>query len=269
MVQKQYGHLLFDAIRETLENMAFAEVVPQSMIIGQQEFIDEIRKNSQKTAPQENCNADSRGTSFTTNGAKSISDNGNLENVPSANATGSLPASAWEKPLDSWWRNASLFSEPEESQYVANQGDADFDILAKKQQDWCWSCLKVNSPELNSVWFVIPQNLLKELAKTMLAGERSLNVDTVLMRDIIAELTNVIGGRLMLLLEELIGQFTLEVPVTGVGIPDFDDKNTVNETVICKVLVDGAYPVLSTMSFHNDISLLNRSENIVPNMIQK
>ena len=273
--------------------MAFAEVVPQSMIIGQQEFIDNIRKNSKKTHQQEIYDVNSWGSDpsvqdektneityedqpdvlgwgacFATSDADSISNGEEWRIVPYASETGSFPESAWQKPLDCWG-NGSVFSESEETQYAAKQGDADFDILAKQQQNWCWSCLKVNSPELDTIWFVIPQDLLKELAKTMYAGEVSLNVDTALMRDIIAELTNVIGGRLMLLLEELCGKFTLEVPVTGVGLPDFDDKNIVNETLICKVLVDGAYPVLSTMRFRDDISLQNQSDNHEQNMIQK
>jgi hypothetical protein len=38
MLPQKFGNLLFNAVRETLETMAFAEVIPCSIRIGDQEF---------------------------------------------------------------------------------------------------------------------------------------------------------------------------------------------------------------------------------------
>ncbi|MDR1958162.1 MAG: hypothetical protein LBQ54_03830, partial [Planctomycetaceae bacterium] len=288
MMRKQYALSLFSAIRETLENMAFAEVVPYSMLVGEDELIEEVRKGcggtaadspagwgepepsaeeeaeegaeteseeirGRETSPQ-NLDAEwmsSEDDAWGVSGPESVSvpENGLFGESPAGSGV-PFSGGAWEHPLDAWGEPETLGAEDPENAFAANR-DVDFDQLIRQQEGWCWSCLKLNSAELDSVWFVVPQSLLLELAKTMYAGE-TFEMDTPLVRDIIAEITNVIGGRLMLLLEDVIGKFTLEVPKTGFGMPDFSERNTQNETIVCKVLVDGAYPVMTTMCFLPD-----------------
>jgi hypothetical protein len=120
----------------------------------------------------------------------------------------------------------------------------DFDSLIESGE-LCWARLKVNSPDIDSIWFIASSQLAMELARTMYAGEE-LTTESPVLRDMIAELTNVLGGRMMLLLEDILGKFTLQVPETGTGMPELPDST---ESVVCKVLVDGSYPVLASMSF--------------------
>lgn len=236
MQHEQYGQLLLDAIRETLETMAFAEVIPYSMKIGDRELVDpeELRATVRYATPPAELD-DAWGTSS--------------ESAEAAEAWGANPSPItdrmWANPLDAWEENGDL-AIPEISEADKTE-QADFEKLMNAQNDWCWACLKVNSPELDAIWFIVSKQLAQELARTMYAGD-DFQLDNPALRDIIAELTNVLGGRLMLLLEEIIGKFTLEVPVTGTGQPELPD-NAKFETVTCKVFVDGVYPVISVMSF--------------------
>jgi hypothetical protein len=160
-------------------------------------------------------------------------------------STSPITDQMWANPLDAWEDNVAL---PIPTAAEAdNTGQVDFDKLLDEQKDWCWACLKVNSPELDCIWFIVSKQLAEELTRTMYAGDNA-QLDDSALRDIIAELTNVLGGRLMLLLEEIIGKFTLEVPITGTGKPNLPD-NTRFESVTCKVFVDNVYPIISMMCF--------------------
>jgi CheY-specific phosphatase CheX len=108
--------------------------------------------------------------------------------------------------------------------------------------------MKVNSPDVHSVWFIIPQSLAGALMQNMYAGE-NVEMDTPVVRDLIAELTNVLGGRLMLLLEELGGEFTLTVPDIGFGLPDISEAYS-SQGIVCKVVVDNEHPVIVALCFN-------------------
>lgn len=224
MQHEQYGQLLFDAIRETLETMAFAEVVPYSMKIGDKELVD-----------PDKLRATVRANSASTDVHQGAGESPVTEQM-------------WANPLDSWGEIAAAPDSEVENKNEANLAEKiDFDKLMDDQEDWCWARLKVNSQELDSIWLIVSKQLAVELARTMYAGD-DFHLDNPALRDIIAELTNVLGGRLMLLLEEIIGKFTLEVPVTGTGRPELPDDMEF-ETVMCKVFVDGHYPVISVLCF--------------------
>jgi hypothetical protein len=127
--------------------------------------------------------------------------------------------------------------------------EADFDEMVKQfsPEEWCWACMKVNSPDIHSVWFIVTKGLANVLARNMYAGEE-FQLDSYLIRDLIAELTNVLGGKLMLLLEELGGKFTLTVPEIGFGLPELPDEGY--ENAVCKVVVDGEHPVIVALCFN-------------------
>jgi CheY-specific phosphatase CheX len=67
---------------------------------------------------------------------------------------------------------------------------------------------------------------------------------------LIAELTNVLGGRLMLLLEEMGGKFTLTVPDIGFGFPDIPEMNAA-QSVVCKIVVDSEHPIIVVLCFNH------------------
>jgi len=268
MQHEQYGQLLMQAIQETLETMAFAEIVPFSMKIGDEELM-----NLEELRVATACNAAASQTSLGDSGwgdsSGDVSGTDAWGETPATQppeseacdawGTGTSPTTnqpkgdqpitdkMWANPLDAWEENV-----PPPIPQVTQAGQTeqvDFDKLAGEQEDWCWACLKVNSPELDSIWFIVSKQLAQELAHTMYA-DSEFQLDNPVLRDIIAELTNVLGGRLMLLLEKIAGKFTLEVPVTGTEYPDLPDR-TQCETVTCKVFVDGVYPVVSVMCFKN------------------
>ena len=243
MLKKQYGQLLLDAIRETLETMAFAEVVPYSIKIGETELIDPKELQASTSVPQGQVSPPSAAQDSDPWGATPET------NAASNDGWGAVSSSVtpalWEHPLDAWGENVS-FPTPDEMGCNPKER-IDFEQLVAEQDDWCWSEIKVNSPELYSLWFIVSKKLAVELARTMYAGE-DFHLDDPALRDIIAELTNVLAGRLMLLLEDLIGKFTLEVPRTGTGQPTLPDHSQF-ETVMCKVLVDASYPVISSACF--------------------
>ncbi|MDR1926012.1 MAG: hypothetical protein LBQ66_16715, partial [Planctomycetaceae bacterium] len=127
--------------------------------------------------------------------------------------------------------------------------EADFDEMVKQfaPDEWAWACMKVNSPDIHSVWFIVTKGLANVLARNMYAGE-DFQLDNQLIRDLIAELTNVLGGKLMLLLEEMGGKFTLTVPEIGFGLPELPDEGY--ENAVCKVVVDGEHPVIVALCFN-------------------
>jgi len=243
MQRKQYGQLLFNAIRETLETMAFAEIVPFSMKIGDTELLDPDDLQTANQFPtQASQQDDGWGTST---GVTSESDAWGTAESPAISPQ--ITDQMWANPLDAWGENVQP-SVPSLTQ-TDKTSPIDFDKLMNEQDDWCWSCLKVNSAELDAIWLLVSKQLAQELARTMYAGS-DFQLDSPALRDIIAELTNVLGGRLMLLLENMGGKFTLEVPVTGTGQPEI--PNDRYESVTCKVFVDGTYPVVSFMYFKTE-----------------
>ncbi|MDR1494302.1 MAG: hypothetical protein LBT05_16530 [Planctomycetaceae bacterium] len=280
MHRQQYGQLLLDAIRETLEIMAFAEVVPYSITVDHEELVGE--KNASLAGgislPQTSEDSDGWGTSLSDSAETgtwgSIAENGltdsadnivaddTLENSTAADNVWGTDAAAtnipmedspvsdamWSNPLDAWGENAAIPISDDIS--VSQAQPVNFDQLMNEQDDWCWSYLKVNSSELDKIWFLVSKKLAIQLAQTMYAGD-NFQLDAPILRDIIAELTNVLGGRLMLLLENVVGKFTLEVPQTGTGRLEVLDGLNV-ESVLCKVLVDGVYPVVGVMCFRED-----------------
>ena len=254
MQRKEYGQLLFNAIRETMEIMAFAEIVPYSMKIGKTELLDpdELQATNPVSPMPSAQQDDGWGTSSdVVSEADAWGDATASQPLMSASSetwgTGASPVTnqMWANPLDAWEDNVPPAIPPFAQNDTTQQ--IDFDQLIREQEDWCWSCLKVNSPELDAIWLIVSKQLAQELSRTMYAGEE-MHLDSPTLRDIIAELTNVLGGRLMLLLEDWGGKFTLEVPVTGTGMPELP-KNDNNLTVTYKIFVDGTYPVISVMSF--------------------
>ena len=221
MQYEQYGQLFFDTIRETLETMAFTEVVPYSMKIGERELLDPDML--QPTVRTETKLSDTKSNSPVTD-------------------------HRWAFPLDSWGKSE-----------VSRTERIDFDKLMNEQKEWCWACMKVNSPELDSIWLIASKQLTLELARTMCAGNDSQFGNPVL-NDIIAELTNVLGGRLVMLLEEIIGRFTLEVPVSGIGRPELPSIMDY-EIVISNVFVDELYPVVGVMCFRKNEQSINRVQS--------
>jgi len=279
MHHQRYGQLLLDAIRETLETMAFAEVVPYSMTVNNEELVGQENLSPAQTVPASQSFADSDGWGATpdswgtTDDLDSASDGWGTTagaEIPNTDTWGEsaeekenwtnpspITDSMWENPLDAWGENVTIPIAEDVPQTDSLNIDTamdnepfNFDKLMNEQDDWCWSCLKVNSPELDAIWFLVSKKLALQLAQTMYAGD-DFELDTPILRDIIAELTNVLGGRLMLLLEEVVGKFTLEVPQTGTGRPQLPDSSNV-ESVLCKVLVDNAYPVIGVMCFRED-----------------
>lgn len=358
MLPKNCGQLLFNAVRETLETMAFAEVVPCSIKVGGEEFsqadddfsvrntstttsnagweidtnntdnsaIDNsIGGNSGSSSSNENLNnwgnppinsnlsventeqstnnstdtwdsSDSWGSpdngilnssnqlsesSFITSnnimsnaGSNAVStdcQNANQSNIANQSNTEHIAAadtSGWENiytdeqqkksegewaPVntvapsrDPWGDSEAVAAAPAATMALK---EADFDDMVKQfaPNEWCWACMKVNSPDIHSVWFIITKGLANVLARNMYAGEDFL-LDNHLIRDLIAELTNVLGGKLMLLLEELGGKFTLTVPEIGFGLPELPDEGY--ENAVCKVVVDGEHPVIVALCFN-------------------
>jgi hypothetical protein len=233
MLEQKFGNLLFDALRETLETMAFAEVVPCSSTGASSE-------NLSQTAPET--------TGWGTPGpqANESSDDSWGAPAPQPTAGEEWGGSPTNPPPNDAWGEPTGGPPPDlvaQSAAPATE-EVDFDSLIESGE-LCWARLKVNSPDIDSIWFIASSKLAMELARTMYAGEE-LTTESPVLRDMIAELTNVLGGRMMLLLEDILGKFTLQVPETGTGMPDLPDST---ESVVCKVLVDGSYPVLASMSF--------------------
>ncbi|MDR1053358.1 MAG: hypothetical protein LBL39_04205 [Planctomycetaceae bacterium] len=334
MLPKNCGQLLFNAVRETLETMAFAEVVPCSIKVGGEEFsqVDDdfsvggtpvaiggeslrngngVNPNNSTNTPDNwgvasaevaaqpsdswgNASSDSWGSpdngntpptqssAFGQSSSSSFasSNNTNPGNAGIAGIAGTsalannpvsgvvaAPVSGWEdidaeqnKQSNSEWAPINIVAPSRDpwgdSDAVAAAPaatmalkEADFDEMVKQftPEEWCWACMKVNSPDIHSVWFIVTKGLANVLAHNMYAGEE-FQLDNQLIRDLIAELTNVLGGKLMLLLEEMGGKFTLTVPEIGFGLPELPDEGY--ENAVCKVVVDGEHPVIVALCFN-------------------
>ena len=273
MLPKNCGKLLYNAVRETLETMAFADVIPCSIKVAGEEFAqdDDFAVNTDPpaggaggwgdAASQAPVDAWGTATPAVEPPEESWGD--------SAEPTAGQDADGWQEPdavaaADSVWGERSLVMDTapdttDDPWGESNLADAcvsgrnqpkeaDFDNMASAQTEWCWACMNVNSPDIHSVWFIVPQSLAHALMQNMYAGEE-VELDTPLVRDLIAELTNVLGGRLMLLLEELGGKFTLTVPNIGFEFPDIPEMHSA-QSVVCKVVVDSEHPVIVVLCFN-------------------
>ncbi|MGL6195641.1 MAG: hypothetical protein ACRC2T_12555 [Thermoguttaceae bacterium] len=298
MTFKNFGNLLFDAVRETLETMAFAEVVPYSIQIGNEEFssLDDSDKSgkaqsgwgynetenpnvtppiqtdfteeeesgksgtymipavvappssTQAAASADDAEADSWGVAGSEGDAwgTSLATDPSIEDDDDNWGTSIMPAESAETEADPWAGVATPAQQP--TSFAMKASDINFNALLENEGDWIWACMRVNSPDIHSIWFIVSKSLAFELARNMYAGEQT-DLNSPLIRDIVAELTNVFGGRLMLLLEKVGGQFTLSVPDIGIGLPKIPEASTM-ETILCKVLVDGEYPVMASICFN-------------------
>jgi len=276
MLPKNCGKLLYNAVRETLEIMAFADVVPCSIKVAGEEFAQDD-DFAVMAAPQEGGGtggwgdatpqdlADVWGTVTpavfppeeswgdspepTTEPVTTATDDWGTNNVPPAET-------AWGEHSGTMETVPSITSDPWGDSSLADAcvsgqnrpKEADFDNMVSTQTEWCWACMNVNSPDIHSVWFIVPQSLAHALMQNMYAGE-DRQLDTPIVRDLIAELTNVLGGRLMLLLEELGGKFTLTVPNIGFGFPDIPEVQS-SQSVVCKIVVDSEHPVIVVLCFN-------------------
>ena len=278
MLPKNCGRLLYNAVRETLETMAFADVVPCSIRVAGEEFAQDddfavatdvsssVSGGLEKT-PAVQDPADTWGTAAPAVSPPEESWGDNPEPTTSVPPIVSDDWGAFDNSGDTagdteWGRSyapdstSSMVSDPWGDAGLADacvEGqnrpkEADFDQIVSEQAEWCWACMKVNSPDVHSVWFIIPQSLAAALMENMYAGE-SIELDTPVVRDLIAELTNVLGGRLMLLLEELGGEFTLTVPDIGFGLPDISEAYS-SLGIVCKVVVDNEHPVIVALCFN-------------------
>lgn len=281
MLPKNCGKLLYNAVRETLETMAFADVVPCSIKVAGEEFAQDddfaiMTDVSGGNAvgwgdePASQPPADAWGTaapaihSTTESWGDSPEPTVTAPTEPAADDWG-MPGGGIETTKEAGWGEHSglmstappVSADPWGDSNLADAcasgknrpKEADFDAMITNQTEWCWACMKVNSPDIHSVWFIVSQSLARALMKNMYAGEET-TLDTPIVRDLIAELTNVLGGRLMLLLEELGGKFTLTVPDIGFGLPDISEAYTA-QGVVCKVVVDNEHPVIVALCFNS------------------
>jgi len=277
MLPKNCGKLLYNAVRETLETMAFADVIPCSIKVAGEEYAqdDDFAVAApagasagwgDEPAPAKDP-ADTWGTAAPTVAPSVESWGDSPDPTPSeppvtvddwGTTAGGSPdaadeaawgcvgtASAPSAAADPWG-DAGLVDACEGGQNRPKE--ADFDQMVGTHVEWCWACMKVNSPDVHSVWFIISQGLAGALMQNMYAGE-NVELNTPVVRDLIAELTNVLGGRLMLLLEELGGEFTLTVPDIGFGLPDISEAYS-SQGIVCKVVVDNEHPVIVALCFN-------------------
>ena len=276
MLPKNCGKLLYNAVRETLETMAFADVIPCSIKVAGEEFAQDddffvttdvpSGGGGWGDAPTTQDPADAWGTAAPTVDPPEESWGDSPEPTPSeapqpmaADDWGSVSSAPEADDNAAWgssagvvvsapdpWGDAGLADACVEGQNRPQE--ADFDEMVTALTEWYWACMKVNSPDVHSVWFVVPKSLAHAMMENMYAGENA-ELDNALVNDLIAELTNVLGGRLMLLLEELGGKFTLTVPDIGVGMPDLSEAYT-EQGVVCKVVVDSEHPVVVALCFN-------------------
>jgi len=294
MLPKNCGKLLYNAVRETLETMAFADVVPCSIKVAGEEFAqdddfavftdtaggvaagwgdaaaEQATVDTWGTATPDIAIAPPKeswgdcpeptsvdlpvatgdcGTGDCVTGDCGTDDWGLTENPPELAddaAWGRVGTTDAASTMPPDWGDAGLADACAEGQNRPKE--ADFDQMVIEHTEWCWACMKVNSPDVHSVWFIIPQSLAAALMHNMYAGE-DVELDTPIVRDLIAELTNVLGGRLMLLLEELGGEFTLTVPDIGFGLPDISEAYS-SQGIVCKVVVDNEHPVIVALCFN-------------------
>ena len=273
MLPKNCGKLLYNAVRETLETMAFAEVIPCSIKVAGEEFAQDD-DFAVMTDPPKGEEAGGWGEGVP-HGATDVWGTATPTAPPLEESWGDSPdptasglvediANDWGTPDSAPASNAAWGMEAPPTIVADPWGDAnlaeacvsglhqpkeaDFDSMASAQTEWCWACMNVNSPDIHAVWFIVPQSLANALMQNMYAGE-DVQLDTPIVRDLIAELTNVLGGRLMLLLEELGGKFTLTVPTIGFGFPDIPEVDSA-QSVVCKIVVDNEHPVIVVLCFN-------------------
>ena len=317
MLPKNCGRLLYNAVRETLETMAFADVVPCSIKVAGEEFAQDedflsgsdISVHSISGWGDEDGDAETAdpwGTA--TADAVPADDWGTASDIPVSGTVSAMEASVAETTEESWgdspdptpetvaspthaasdddawgtpngseaiaddadwgtippgptdpWGDAGLTDSFGSDSFSAGGGrpnEESFDAMASSQKDWHWACMKVNSPDVHSVWFIVPNSLANSLMMNMYAGEDIASNPTI-VRDLIAELTNVLGGRLMLLLEEMGGRFTLTVPEIGTGMPDISEAYT-SQGIVCKVTIDGEHPTIVALCFNQGGVFMNR-----------
>ena len=273
MLPKNCGKLLYNAVRETLEIMAFADVVPCSIKVAGEEFANDDDFAVASDSPVSSAvagwgdeaaqaPADAWGTAAIA--VPPLEESWGDSPEPTSGPA-SAPADDWGTPSDAHssataWGSSVIVSATSDPWGDSNLADAcvagqnrpkeaDFDDMAAAQTEWIWACMNVNSPDVHSVWFVVPQSLATALMHNMYAGE-DVQLDTPLVRDLIAELTNVLGGRLMLLLEELGGKFTLTVPDIGIGFPDIPEMRSA-QSIVCKIVVDSEHPIVVVLGFNH------------------
>lgn len=107
-----------------------------------------------------------------------------------------------------------------------------------------WSKVGIHSARLSGIELVVPAELAAELADTMYAGLAPEDAGTV--QDTLAELANTLAGKFMLGLGSDVGDFFLDVPVSGEGVP-----NVSGDTVVCQSVVDEVHPVRIVLSMAN------------------
>jgi len=268
MLPDSCGLLLYNAVRETLETMAFAEVVVCSISVCGREISEEpgFQSSIIVRSPADDGWGESTvsSPSDTWGTASEISEEAawgsaspNNAPLPQGDSWGEPPPindgdeePEWGKSgiilpsHDPWGESSAVLERPEDLIAGMVPKAADFEELVQNQTDWIWSCMKVNSPDIQSVYFIVTKGLADALAKNMYASE-AFDIDSPLIRDLIAELTNVLGGKLMLLLEERGGKFTLTVPEIGLGTPDLPSEDSKN--AYCKVIVDREFPVIAAL----------------------
>lgn len=250
-----YGQLLIQAVQDTMETMAFAEVVPVEMFIGKEKH---ALTGHCPPAP-ESSSASGWGDDEAIPAPPPVDENAEEDDDWGGEAAASsIFVADWgggkaAAASDSGgWGDPSLLAPVDESAIPALAPVADFDALTTQQTDWCRACMRVNSPDVHSVWFIVPQGLAQALAENMYSMTETLDANNPILRDLVAEITNVLGGRMMLLLERLGGKFTLTVPEIDFDAPNFPEDEIVR-MVTCHVLVDGTYPVISSIVFSGEI----------------
>ncbi|MGL4944473.1 MAG: hypothetical protein ACRC46_14930 [Thermoguttaceae bacterium] len=265
----RYGELLIQAVQDTLETMAFAEVIPYAMQIGKDEYhrlaghcpsapIPSLDPMASSTSWGDDVPASSgSGGAWGDEPVATRSNDGDdaWGTVGNVEAVSSLTVDDWggktELPPQDSWGEAALLAPVDEFAIPALVPKVvNFDEMVSQKDAWCRACMRVNSPDVHSVWFIVSQDLAVELAGNMY--DASLEVDSNLIRDLVAEITNILGGRMMLLLERLGGKFTLTVPEIDFLPPDFTDDE-ISRMVTCHVIVDGRFPVISSIVFSGEI----------------
>ncbi len=103
-----------------------------------------------------------------------------------------------------------------------------------------WSRVAIHSEKLKSAELVLPLELAQDLADTMYAGMAPEEAGTVF--DTVAELTNTLAGKFMLSLGGKAGDFFLDVPESGEGVPALGEGAVVSQCV-----VDEIHPVRITL----------------------
>lgn len=226
---------LFNAVRDTLETMAFAEVVSCSV------YAESSALPSDGGLPP-TAGTGAWGTPSTTTTETNAW--GQPAETPPENAWGTPAEQADSRgaaptPDEAWGEtahDASAFGGPPPA-----DANAYFDELLKTQKEFIWARIDVHSEAIASIYLIVSKSLAKSLMDTMYAGD-TCETDVPMLRDTVAELANTLCGRLMLGLEDRLGKFRLDIPATGEGMPELPEG-----CPKCKMLVDGAHAVLGAI----------------------